>query len=106
MLSNGNILVFDNGLTRGWSRVLDLNPFSPKALVQYAPSGAARFFDRVMGSCQRLPNGKHADRPLGRRRRLRADAARHAGVDLRGYAEDAGWTTGSSSSGCAGSHRR
>jgi hypothetical protein len=57
MLPNGNILVFDNGLTRGWSRVLDLNPFSPKALVQYAPSGAARFFDRVMGSCQRLPNG-------------------------------------------------
>jgi len=57
MLPNGNILVFDNGLSRGWSRVLDLNPFAPASLVQFAPSGAARFFDRVMGSCQRLPNG-------------------------------------------------
>jgi len=56
MLPNGRILVFDNGLSRGWSRVLELNPLAPDELVQYAP-GASRFFDRVMGSCQRLPNG-------------------------------------------------
>lgn len=56
MLPNGNILVFDNGLSRGWSRVLEVNPLAPENLVQYAPA-ASRFFDRVMGSCQRLPNG-------------------------------------------------
>jgi hypothetical protein len=56
MLSNGRILVFDNGLSRGWSRVLELSPLAPDEPVQYAP-GASRFFSRVMGSCQRLPNG-------------------------------------------------
>lgn len=56
MLPNGNILVFDNGLSRGWSRVLELNPLAPENVVEYAP-GTSRFFDRVMGSCQRLPNG-------------------------------------------------
>jgi hypothetical protein len=36
--------------------VLEVNPLAPDELVQYAP-GASRFFSRVMGSCQRLPNG-------------------------------------------------
>jgi hypothetical protein len=56
LLENGNILVFDNGLSRGWSRVLELNPLAPDQLVQFAP-GSSRFFNRVMGSCQRLRNG-------------------------------------------------
>ena len=56
LLRDGNILVFDNGLSRGWSRVLELNPLAPDRLVQFAP-GPSRFFSRVMGSCQRLPNG-------------------------------------------------
>jgi len=56
MLPNGHILVFDNGLARGWSRVLDFDPLAPENLVQFAP-GPKRFFSRVMGSCQRLSNG-------------------------------------------------
>lgn len=56
LLPNGNILVFDNGLARGWSRVLELDPKAPDRLVQFAP-GPSKFFSRVMGSCQRLPNG-------------------------------------------------
>lgn len=56
VVGDGRILVFDNGLARGWSRVLELNPLAPAELVQYAP-GPARFFSRVMGSCQRLANG-------------------------------------------------
>jgi hypothetical protein len=56
MLPNGHILVFDNGLVRGWSRVLDFDPLDPRNLVQFAP-GPKRFFSRVMGSCQRLSNG-------------------------------------------------
>lgn len=56
MLTDGNILVFDNGLSRGWSRVLELNPLALQDIVEYAP-GSSRFFSRVMGSSQRLPNG-------------------------------------------------
>lgn len=56
VVGDGNLLVFDNGLARGWSRVLELNPLDPVRLSQFAP-GPSRFFSRVMGSCQRLPNG-------------------------------------------------
>jgi hypothetical protein len=56
VLPDGRVLVFDNGLSRGWSRVLDLDPLAPEQLVQFAPGGS-RFFSRVMGSCQRLANG-------------------------------------------------
>ena len=56
VLENGRVLVFDNGLSRGWSRVLEVDPLAPAQMVQFAP-GASRFFSRVMGSCQRLPNG-------------------------------------------------
>jgi hypothetical protein len=56
VLGNGNILVFDNGLSRQSSRVLEINPLAPAQMVQFAP-GSSRMFDRVMGSCQRLANG-------------------------------------------------
>jgi hypothetical protein len=56
VLPTGRVLVFDNGLIRGQSRVLELDPHAPTALRQFAPSGSG-FFDRVLGSCQRLPNG-------------------------------------------------
>lgn len=56
VLDNGNILVFDNGLSRQSSRVLELNPLAPAQMVQFAP-GSSRMFDRVMGSCQRMANG-------------------------------------------------
>jgi len=55
-LANGNILVFDNGLTRGWSRVLEVDPLHPTGARQFASKGA-KVFSRVMGDCQRLPNG-------------------------------------------------
>lgn len=55
-LTNGNILVFDNGLTRGWSRVLEIDPRDPTKAQQFASKGAP-LFSRVMGDCQRLPNG-------------------------------------------------
>jgi len=56
LTSTGNILLFDNGLVRESSRVIELDPASPATLRQFAPRNS-RFFDRVMGSCQRLPNG-------------------------------------------------
>ncbi len=56
LTSNGSVLVFDNGLVRESSRVIELDPASPATLRQFSP-GNFHFFDRVMGSCQRLPNG-------------------------------------------------
>jgi hypothetical protein len=56
VLPDGHMLVFDNGLSRGWSRVLEVDPRDTARLVQFAP-GPSRMFSRVMGSCQRLPNG-------------------------------------------------
>jgi hypothetical protein len=56
LTSDGNVLLFDNGLVHESSRVIEVDPASPGTLRQFSP-GSSRFFDRVMGSCQRLPNG-------------------------------------------------
>lgn len=62
-LDNGNVLVFDNGLFRGWSRVVEVDPESG-AIVWSHPDvpadgdpGPARFHSASRGSCQRLANG-------------------------------------------------
>jgi hypothetical protein len=56
-LENGNILVFDNGLARGWSRVLELDPDSANIVWEYGDPERNRFFTLSKGSSQRLPNG-------------------------------------------------
>lgn len=56
MLQNGNILLFDNGLARGWSRVIELDPLSKKIVWEYK-TGDKDFFSTARGSNQRLPNG-------------------------------------------------
>ena len=57
VLENGNILVFDNGLGRGWSRVIELDPTSGKIVWQYKADPPDAFFSSHKGSAQRLPNG-------------------------------------------------
>jgi len=57
LLENGNILVFDNGAFRKYSRVLELNPESGKIIWEYKATPPGSFFSRTMGSAQRLPNG-------------------------------------------------
>ena len=54
MLANGNILVFDNGRYRGWSRVLEMDPRNNKILWEYRQEG---FFTLSQGYVQRLENG-------------------------------------------------
>ncbi len=54
MLSNGRILIFDNGRYRGWSRVLELDPVAMKIVWQYRAPG---FFTLSQGYVQKLPNG-------------------------------------------------
>jgi hypothetical protein len=54
MLPNGNILIFDNGVRRRYSRVVEIDPISKKTVWSYEKKG---FFSDLQGSAQRLPNG-------------------------------------------------
>ena len=53
LLDNGNILVFDNGISN--SRVLEIEPSTNKIVWRYGPR--KDFFSKTRGSNQRLPNG-------------------------------------------------
>jgi hypothetical protein len=57
MVDNGNILVFDNGVLRGWSRVLEVNPVTGSVEWEYAAAPPETFYTYEKGSAQRLPNG-------------------------------------------------
>jgi outer membrane protein assembly factor BamB len=56
-LDNGNILLFDNGPSRGFSRVIELNPLLRKIDWEYKAHPPENFFSTTRGACQRLPNG-------------------------------------------------
>lgn len=57
VLANGNILAFDNGRERGYSRVLEIDPRTRKIVWEY--SGYDHFlpFSLSGSSAQRLANG-------------------------------------------------
>lgn len=57
VLPSGNFLVFDNGLGRGWSRILELEPRSRKIVWEYRAPKPEDFYTQTRGSNQRLPNG-------------------------------------------------
>jgi outer membrane protein assembly factor BamB len=57
MLENGHVLLFDNGLSRDWSRVVELDPLSRKIVWTYEGSPRQSFYSASKGSVQRLPNG-------------------------------------------------
>jgi hypothetical protein len=57
VLANGNLLVFDNGTDRGWSRVIEINPASRKIIWQYHGTPRSHFFSKARGSAQELSNG-------------------------------------------------
>jgi hypothetical protein len=57
MLENGNILIFDNGTRRKWSRVLEIDPVSLRVVWEYKGNPLESFFSAWRGSSQRLPNG-------------------------------------------------
>jgi hypothetical protein len=56
-MENGNILIFDNGLARGYSRIVELNPKTEKIVWEYAGDRPESFLSNYKGSCQKLPNG-------------------------------------------------
>ncbi|RMF73125.1 MAG: hypothetical protein D6744_16025 [Planctomycetota bacterium] len=58
VLENGHIMVFDNGLVRGYSRVIELDPLTKSIVWQYVdPKRPEQFYTKSKGSNQRLANG-------------------------------------------------
>lgn len=57
LLPNGNVLVFDNGLDRGWSRVVEVDPRSDEIVWEYRAAKPEDFYSRAQGAAQRLANG-------------------------------------------------
>lgn len=57
MLPNGNILIFDNGTLRGYSRVIELNPLTEQIVWEYKADPPDSFLSRYISGAQRLPNG-------------------------------------------------
>ena len=57
LLETGNILIFDNGYRRGYSRVIEVEPGTGTIAWQYPASADSAFFSKTRGSAQRLENG-------------------------------------------------
>ncbi|MBN1641135.1 MAG: aryl-sulfate sulfotransferase [Anaerolineae bacterium] len=57
VLPNGNILLFDNGTLRGYSRVIELDPLTGVVEWSYVADPPETFLSRYISGAQRLPNG-------------------------------------------------
>jgi hypothetical protein len=57
VLPNGNLLVFDNGLRRRWSRLIELEPSTARIVWTYQGDPPESFFTDYRGSVQSLANG-------------------------------------------------
>jgi hypothetical protein len=57
LLGSGNVIVFDNGLKRRSSRVVEMDPRSGEIVWQYDGDADNAFFTIGGGSGERLPNG-------------------------------------------------
>jgi hypothetical protein len=57
ILENGHILIFDNGVQRGYSRVIELDPIDETIVWQYTADPPEAFYSNTRGAAQRLPNG-------------------------------------------------
>jgi hypothetical protein len=54
---DGRILVFDNGVRRNYSRILEVSPATGQVTWEYAADPPNSFFSTNMGGIQALPNG-------------------------------------------------
>ncbi|MCK5128192.1 MAG: hypothetical protein KAR42_18190, partial [candidate division Zixibacteria bacterium] len=57
LMENNNILLFDNGPLRNFSKVVEMNPFTKKVVWEYIADPPESFHSLVRGCSQRLPNG-------------------------------------------------
>lgn len=56
-LPGGEILIFDNGTGRGWSRIVRVAPARGEIVWQYVADPPGAFFSAGRGGAQQLPNG-------------------------------------------------
>jgi hypothetical protein len=54
---NGNVLIFDNGMGRNWSRVVEVDPRTNEIVWEYRAPQPEDFYSETRGSSQRLSNG-------------------------------------------------
>lgn len=57
LLPDGNVLIFDNGAYREWSRVVEVDPATGEIVWEYRADPPEAFYSKSRGSAQRLPNG-------------------------------------------------
>ncbi|MBF0217058.1 MAG: hypothetical protein HQL30_08710 [Candidatus Omnitrophica bacterium] len=57
MIDNGNILIFDNGAKRKWSRVIEIDPVAGNIVWEYHSWPKNDFFSVNLCNAERLPNG-------------------------------------------------
>jgi hypothetical protein len=57
LLPSGNVLVFDNGLGRKWSRVVEVDPIRREIVWEYRAPDPLSFYSGTRGANQRLSNG-------------------------------------------------
>ncbi len=57
LLPDGRLLIFDNGVTVGRSRILEIDPLRKQITWEYASHPPHDFFSQVAGGCELLPNG-------------------------------------------------
>ena len=57
MLESGNILIYDNGIHRKATRILELNPVTEAIEWMYVGDPPESFYSEQKGSAQRFPNG-------------------------------------------------
>ena len=57
MLPNGNLLIFDNGTRRGYSRIIEVDPLAEEIVWEYTSTPKESFFSPYISGAQLLPNG-------------------------------------------------
>jgi hypothetical protein len=57
MLEGGNILIYDNGVFREYSRIIEVNPLTGEIEWEYRGDPPETFYSETRGAAQRLPNG-------------------------------------------------
>ncbi|MCD6221074.1 aryl-sulfate sulfotransferase [bacterium] len=57
MLKNGHILIFDNGIYRGWSRIVEMDPLTGEIVWEYHAEPKESFYSEIMSNAVQLPNG-------------------------------------------------
>jgi len=57
MLDNGNLLIFDNGVTRDWARIIELNPLTEEIVWEYHAEPKKDLHSGYGSNASKLPNG-------------------------------------------------